>query len=93
VRLIEVCTAEFLPVISAGCKAWSQSGLLNNQLADATGTLIPIKKGPRRLMPERRFRPPWTVEEQAACFIVPDQSGQALAYIYYENEPGAASGG
>ena len=23
-----------------------------------------------------------------ACFIVRDQSGQALAYVYYEDEPG-----
>ena len=36
----------------------------------------------------RRFPPPWTVEEQAACFIVRDDSGQALAYVYFEEEPG-----
>jgi len=38
-------------------------------------------------MPERRFPPPWTVEEQAACFVVRDHSGQALAYVYFEDEP------
>ena len=37
-------------------------------------------------MTERCFPPPWSVEEQSACFVVRDQSGQALAYIYYENE-------
>jgi hypothetical protein len=35
-----------------------------------------------------RFPPPWSIEEQAACFIVGDRSGQALAYVYFENEPG-----
>jgi hypothetical protein len=27
----------------------------------------------------RRFPPPWTVEEHAACFVARDHSGQALA--------------
>jgi hypothetical protein len=37
----------------------------------------------------RRFPPPWTIEENnAACFIVRDKGGQALAYVYFEDEPG-----
>ena len=36
----------------------------------------------------RRFPPPWTAEETDACFIVRDASGQALAYVYFEDEPG-----
>jgi hypothetical protein len=36
----------------------------------------------------RRFPPPWTVEETDACFIVRDHNGQALAYVYFEEEPG-----
>jgi hypothetical protein len=36
----------------------------------------------------RRFPPPWSVEETDACFIVRDASGQALAYVYFEDEPG-----
>jgi hypothetical protein len=37
---------------------------------------------------ERRFPPPWTVEELDACFVVRDASGQKLGYFYYEEEPG-----
>jgi hypothetical protein len=37
----------------------------------------------------RRFPPPWTVDEaNDACFIVKDHNGHALAYVYFENEPG-----
>jgi len=39
----------------------------------------------------RRFPPPWTVEEQDACFVVRDDNGQALAYVYFEEEPGRRS--
>ena len=35
----------------------------------------------------RRFPPPWTAEETNACFIVRDANGQALAYVYFEEEP------
>ena len=41
-------------------------------------------------MPERRrFPPPWSIEENNnACFIVRDSTGQALGYFYFEEEPG-----
>ena len=40
-------------------------------------------------MPERRFPPPWTVQEpNNACFIVRDNNGQALAYVYFESDAG-----
>jgi hypothetical protein len=39
----------------------------------------------------RRFPPPWSVEETPACFIVRDGAGQALAYVYYEEESGRRS--
>ena len=39
-------------------------------------------------MPEHLFPPPWSVEETDACFIVRDGNGQALAYVYFEDEPG-----
>jgi hypothetical protein len=44
-------------------------------------------------MPQRRFPPPWSVDEadpelDRRCFIVRDGNGQALAYVYFEDEPG-----
>jgi hypothetical protein len=44
-------------------------------------------------MSNRRFPPPWSVEETAACFIERVANGQALAYVYYEEEAGATIGG
>jgi hypothetical protein len=35
-----------------------------------------------------RFPPPWSVEGTNACYIVRDHNGQALAYVYFEEEPG-----
>jgi hypothetical protein len=36
----------------------------------------------------RRFPPPWSVDETDACFIVRDANGQAVDYVYCEDEPG-----
>jgi hypothetical protein len=38
---------------------------------------------------QRRFPPPWSVEELEACFIVKDAGGQKLGY--FEDEPGRRS--
>jgi hypothetical protein len=43
-------------------------------------------------MSSRRFPPPWSAEETDACFIVRDANGQALAYVYFEDEPGPTRG-
>jgi hypothetical protein len=44
------------------------------------------------LMPSpHRFSPPRLIEESLACFIVRDHGGQALAYVYIEDEPGRRS--
>jgi endo-1,4-beta-D-glucanase Y len=40
---------------------------------------------------DRRFPPPWSVEEQPGYFIVRDANDQQLAYVYYESEPGRRS--
>lgn len=34
--------------------------------------------------PERRFPKPWRAEETDACFIIRDQNGLVLAYVYFE---------
>jgi hypothetical protein len=46
-------------------------------------------------MTSRRFSSPWDIEEHnRSCFVVRDNNGQALAYVYFESEPGrrAAAG-
>jgi hypothetical protein len=30
----------------------------------------------------------WTIEDNGACYIIRDNAGQALSYVYYEEEPG-----
>ena len=39
----------------------------------------------------RRFPPPWSVEDIGAAFVVRDHSGQQVAYVYFEDEPGRRS--
>jgi hypothetical protein len=40
-------------------------------------------------MTTRRFPAPWTIEDRNdACFVVKDHHGRALAYVYFESEPG-----
>ena len=41
---------------------------------------------PARVTGERRFPPPWKVEELEACFFVTDSTDQKLAYVYFEDE-------
>jgi hypothetical protein len=44
----------------------------------------------------RRFPPPWSVDDPdtklgQTCYIVRDANGHALAYVYFEGEPGRRS--
>jgi hypothetical protein len=39
-------------------------------------------------VPQRRFPPPWSVEETDADLIVRDANGQALTCVYFEQKPG-----
>ena len=53
----------------------------------------PVSAGPgQAAVTARHFPPPWSVKEyNDACFIVSDHNGQALAYVYFEDEPGRRS--
>jgi hypothetical protein len=42
-------------------------------------------------MPQRRFPPPWSIEELDSCFVVKDSKGQKLSYVYFEEESGRRS--
>jgi hypothetical protein len=42
-------------------------------------------------MSEPRRFPPWSVDETDACFMVRDANGQAVSYVYFEDEPGRRS--
>jgi hypothetical protein len=35
----------------------------------------------------RRFPPPWRIEEGSESFVIRDSNGQALAYVYFDDEP------
>src|SRR5262245_40853787 len=52
--------------------------------------LGPVSAGPgQAAVTASRFPPPWSIQEyNDACFIVRDHNGQALAYVYFEDEPG-----
>jgi hypothetical protein len=39
-----------------------------------------------RVMPNS-FPPPWSLEELEGCIIVWDGNGQAITYVYFEDDP------
>jgi len=39
---------------------------------------------------QRRFPPPWTVEDIGVAFKVSDSTGQRLAYVYFDDPRAAA---
>jgi hypothetical protein len=39
-------------------------------------------------MAARRFPPPWSIVERPESFAITDATGQALAYVYFKDEPG-----
>jgi hypothetical protein len=42
-------------------------------------------------MSPRRFPPPWSIEKIGGeCLVVGDANGQALAYVYFEDETAPA---
>jgi hypothetical protein len=39
----------------------------------------------------RRFPPPWTIDDNGACFIVKDKKPTPSPGVYYAEEPGRLS--
>jgi hypothetical protein len=50
-----------------------------------------VGRGRRRratvFLTNRRFPLPWSPEELTESFVIKDAAGQALAYVYFEDEP------
>jgi hypothetical protein len=65
----------------------SDSGLCNG-FVQSKNRFVRSGAAGQRKYDNRRFPPPWAVEELNACFVVRDNSGQKLAYVYFEDEPG-----
>lgn len=38
-------------------------------------------------MADRSFPPPWSSEEHSGYFVIRDNNGRALAYVYYDTKP------
>ena len=38
-------------------------------------------------MSNRRFPPPWSIDERTESFIVKDATGLPITYVYFEDEP------
>jgi endo-1,4-beta-D-glucanase Y len=51
---------------------------------------VRIAPGPRQstTSSSRRFPSPWSIEEHPESIALVDATGQALAYVYHEDEPG-----
>jgi hypothetical protein len=60
------------------------------QKRDATPQTVPsITQVQTMTEHPRRFPPPWDIEEHdQSCFIVRDNNGMALAYVYFETDAG-----
>ncbi len=38
-------------------------------------------------MPDRRFPPPWSIDELPEGFVSRDENRQALSYVYFDDDP------
>jgi hypothetical protein len=91
---------ELIEVYPRGCQAAAvrERELVANFRHAAGAIILKNRPGEFELVRQilghrgaRRFPPPWSVEELDACFVVRDHGGQALAYIYFKQEPGRRS--
>jgi hypothetical protein len=86
------------PLSTSGC--WEDRGLALRRRQHECRAVAPASAAPPILdhmfsicsvsgMPApRRFPAPWQVHEATESFCIRDASGQALAYIYFEDEKG-----
>jgi hypothetical protein len=64
---------------------------ITGDLTELLKLSLQTREGAGMTSPSRRFPPPWSVDEQSACFVVRDHNGQQLAHVYFEDEPGRRS--
>ena len=61
---------------------------MSHEMISSAIAATPPSPGPLS-MTARSFPPPWDIEAaNASYFIVKDNNGQALAYVYFESDPG-----
>jgi len=60
---------------------WTTVAMVNGLVATPLRSFL-CTTAPRLGYSARRFPPPWSVDEQPACFIVRDHNGQALSYVW-----------
>jgi hypothetical protein len=64
---------------------WGFPSAINSNMAEIDWARVITR------CPNRRFPPPWSIEDAGAAFVVKDGSGQKLGYFYYEEEAGRRS--
>lgn len=73
--------------MNAAATATPQEAVVSDEIVFRGGNA-----GPERRSSSRRFPPPWSLDESnSSCIVVRDSGGQALAYVYFEDEPGRRS--
>ena len=86
-----ICTRQMLPLRTGNKTVQCVCVSMKLKYAPLDETDKPFWLGAAPMPSPHRFPPPWSVEEQDACVVVRDHNEQALAYVYFEEEPGRQS--